>query len=169
MSGTATVVVLEGPSATVRVLEPDEVTVVAVQDRSATVVATAEIGPRGPAGTPASSLITRTASGALSGHRVVVPTADGTVVYASSADPTHRPLPFGFTTQAAADGDPVNVLMFGRLVEPSWSWTPGAALYLGTNGQLTHTEPTSPNFLVQVAVAESATAIYFDPRQPVQR
>lgn len=103
------------------------------------------------------------AATALSGHRVVTPLTDGTIGYASNDNLAHVHAPLWITSGAVSSGGQVDALMLGAMVEPSWSWTPGP-VYLGTNGQLTQTPPTSPGaaFLAQVGTATAPTSLFVD-------
>jgi hypothetical protein len=108
-----------------------------------------------------------TAGMVLSGHRVVRPQFDGTVVYADNTDLTDAHRPLWLTLGAALLGGQVLVQSYGPVEEPSWSWTDGA-IFLGTNGQLTQTVPTSPAaFLIQVAAPDEPTKLFYDPRDPI--
>jgi hypothetical protein len=100
---------------------------------------------------------------ALSGHRVVMPQVNGQLNYASNDNVAHLAAPLWITTGAASPGSPVDVLITGLMVEPSWSWTPGP-VYLGANGQLTQTPPAAPGalFLAQVGTATSPTTLFVD-------
>lgn len=99
----------------------------------------------------------------LSGHRVVTPQADGQLNYASNDNAAHLAAPLWITVGAASPGASVDVLLFGLMIEPSWSWTPGP-VYLGTNGVLTQTPPAAPGavFIVQVGTATSPTSLFVD-------
>jgi len=104
---------------------------------------------------------------ALSGHRVATRAADGTLGYASSTDSEHVHAPLWVTLGAVAAGATAEMLAYGPLTEPSWTWTPGGALFLGSDGLLTQEPPTAPGalFSAQVGVATTATSIFVD-RQP---
>lgn len=124
-------------------------------------------GTGGAGATPDSIVLTRVASGALSGHRLVVPTTGASVEYADNATVTHRGAPLWLTLGAAASGAAVQVLANGLVTESSWSWTRGP-LHLGTNGQLTQAAPTAPAlFLAVVGFATSPTTAVIDPRPPI--
>jgi hypothetical protein len=114
-------------------------------------------GPPGPPGRDGSAVgVTAVSSIAISGHRVVlVPATD--VQYASNDDPTHVNKVLGLTNNAAAAGDDIEVVTAGEVIEPSWNWTPGP-VYLGLNGLLTQTVPTS-GFIKQVGIAMTATRL----------
>lgn len=108
------------------------------------------------------SIISRIATNGVSGHRVVVPADDDEVVYADYTSSAHAVRPHWLTMGAAVAGASVRLLLFGKFEEPSWAWTPGAALYFGANGVLSQSMPGSGYVLI-VAVALSPTIIYFDP------
>jgi len=121
-------------------------------------------GLTGPPGAAGSSAIFATGDAAtsLSGHRVVTPNPDGTLRYATNDDIGDLFAPLWITTGAAASGDPADAIVFGPLIEPSWSWTPGP-VYLGVNGTLTQTPPEPPAvFLAQIAIATGPTALFVD-------
>lgn len=129
-------------------------------------------GPRGvpgPSGDVAGQVqIVGQAGAALSGHRVVTRRADGLITYASNDDPELVAAPLWLTNGAAADGDDVTVVTFGLVEESSWAWTAGVPLYLGADGVLTQSLPTSAGgavFLVQVGYAIDPTTVFFN-RQP---
>lgn len=110
-------------------------------------------------------VLTREAAVDLSGRRVVVPRADGTLEYADNTEPSHIERPMFLTLGAIEAGDEGPVLAFGEVIEATWTWTPSEALYLGTVGVLTQTPPGPPaDFLIEVARATSPDAILFEPK-----
>lgn len=127
------------------------------------------LGPQGPPGVAAEQvLLTRTALAALGGHRVVTATGTGSLTYASNDTAGHLEVPLWLTLGAIAAGATGTVLAFGPVSEPSWAWTPGP-LYLGTNGLLTQTPPSSPAlFSVQVGYATSPTSAFFERRASIR-
>jgi len=106
-------------------------------------------------------VIDRTAAASLGGQRVVRVTTGGEVNYADSATTGHAKSVLGITAGAASSGASVRVLTYGTLVDPSFSFTPLAPIYVGSSGTLTQTAPTS-GFVQQVAVAVTATTIFVD-------
>lgn len=146
--------------------------VIAPTQRAVEITAVAERGPTGEtgaAGPAGSSDLSAVASVALGGGRVVALLADGALDYADSTNPDHIRLSVGVTVGAATSGDAATVRVVGRIEDGSWSWTPLAPLFVGTNGLLTHVEPASPAFSRIVAVAVNATTIYVDPQPPIAR
>ena len=103
---------------------------------------------------------------AIGGHRVVVLDAAGLAFYADQSNPNHMGLVAGVSQGAASLAAAVNIMVKGRIIEPSWSWTPFAPVFLGLNGLLTQTVPTT-GFLLVVGTAFDATSIFVNPSQPV--
>lgn len=109
----------------------------------------------------------RTTAAALSGHRVVTPLNDGTVNYADATNPAHAARPVWLTTGAWNSGVLATLTAAGVVSEPSWSWTPGQPIYLGTNGALTQTQAPGAAFVLIVAEVIDATTIEFRPQVPI--
>jgi hypothetical protein len=128
-------------------------------------------GNQGPEGRPGSgSVVTvqKTAAVAVGGHRAVILNADDQVDYADNTVLSHRDVLFGLTTGAAAAGDLATIQTTGELTEPSWNWTPQQPIFLGVNGLLTQTAPSSPALFRRiVAFAVDATRVVLDFREPV--
>ena len=103
---------------------------------------------------------------ALGGHRMVVLDASQQAQYASSATPAHISIVLGMTTGAAIAGAPVQIQTGGEITEPSWSWSLGSPVYLGVNGLLTQTPPSS-GFSLVIGFPISATVLFINLREPV--
>jgi hypothetical protein len=125
-----------------------------------------EAGPPGASSVGAPSTIDLVADGAISGHRVVRPTAPGEVGYADSGTIAHANGVLGLTINAAIDGDTVRVQTAGRLTEPTWAWTIGLPVFLGAAGNLTQTPPAA-GFQLVVAVAVAADTLVIGIKQPI--
>jgi hypothetical protein len=99
-----------------------------------------------------------------------MPQVNGQLNYASNDNVAHLAAPLWITTGAASPGSPVDVLITGLMVEPSWSWTPGP-VYLGANGQLTQTPPAAPGavFLAQVGIGDQPDISLFVDRSAVDQ
>lgn len=80
----------------------------------------------------------------LSGHRLVVLNSVRHAEYADNQTLDHAHRVLGLTVTAALTGSEVEVVSEGEIQEPSWSWTPGAAIYLGSDGNLIESAPVSP-------------------------
>ena len=111
-------------------------------------------GLPGPAGT--GTVFYATGDQAIGGHRVVRATTTG-VDYADQSVESHQGKVVGITASAFAAGELVKVYTAGEVIESTWTWTPGP-VYLGTNGLLTQTVPTS-GFIQQVGVAHEPTKL----------
>lgn len=125
-------------------------------------------GPQGPIGPSGGSAITAICGAALGGHRMVRYRAfDALIDYASAAAPADFGNVLGMTIHAADEGDPVDVIRSGAIIEPSWSWIVGAPVYLGVSGALTQTPPTAPSFCMIVGFPVTATMLFISGREPV--
>lgn len=122
-------------------------------------------GPQGPPG-QAIDAIDRTADVALSGHRVVRGTSPGGADYCDSATPAHAAAFLGLTQGAASSGAAVTIQRTGIIVEPSWSWAPWLCVFVGANGVLTQSAPSS-GFSLVLGVAMSATSLLIRPQPPI--
>lgn len=125
----------------------------------------AVIGPRGARGPAGAASISIVAAVALSGHRAVIPTADG-AAYPSLADPAHGGLILGITTGAAAQGMPADIQSAGELVEPSWSWAIGP-VFAGDNGILTQSIPAGA-WQRRIGTAIAPTRLLIEPRPEIR-
>jgi hypothetical protein len=101
----------------------------------------------------------------LGGERVVIDTPTG-AIYADSSNLAHANCVVGVTLNSALHNDIVNVRSENELEEPSWSWTPGAPIYLGLNGLMTQVQP-STGFNLQLGYAVTATRIYISIGVPI--
>lgn len=122
------------------------------------------VGIQGPSGA-ASNTIGATAGENLSGHRVVALYEDK-AYYASSASTTYAHAVAGITTGACADGETATIKVHGEITELSWSWTPGAPLFLGVDGALTESSTTGL-YTLRVGHAVTATKAFIHIHQPI--
>lgn len=171
----------DGGQVTVEVAPPPAVVIeikptvidVTVEPPPAVEIVIGAFGPQGPSGPAGATgppgpggVVQGTAGMDLSGQMVVTTDTDGLIVYASSDELADRVGPFWLTMTAALNGQPVQCLTLGEFTEPSWAWTPPAALFLGVDGVLSLTPPDG-GFSVQVAVAIAPTTVFFDPLTPI--
>lgn len=109
---------------------------------------------------------TRLAAAVIVARRGLYRASDGRVAHADKNSETQVMAFVGISeAAAAASGDPVNIRTAGVMVDAAWSWTTGEAIFLGVDGALSHTAPTS-GFLLRVGTALSATSIFIRP-EPV--
>lgn len=86
-------------------------------------------------------MISATAGQDLGGQRVVM-INNGQAFYCDASDTEHIGYSIGITATSASNGSSVLVQILGEIREPSWSFSPGM-VWLGTNGALTQTPPSS--------------------------
>ena len=134
-----------------------------------------QIGPQGVQGEKGDpgeggigGTINRTAATILSGHRVIATDVNGEAIYADKDTPSHVGKVLGICTHAAIAGATIVIQAFGEFTEPTWNWTAGSPIYLGANGTLTQTPPTT-GFLLEVAFALTSTSIFISIKQPFVR
>jgi hypothetical protein len=147
-----------------------EITKAVVPQQAGPVRALAGIpGPPGMDGQPGDiTRISRPAAEPISGQRVVATDSNGDFIYADSSTPAHAQSTIGVTIGAAAQGDTATAIALGPLTENSWTWTPGSLIFLGTNGTLTQTAP-STGFVMVVAKAVTATTIFVNVQPAFNR
>lgn len=142
---------------------------VVIDDSGGVVVVTAGVqGPPGPIG-PAGSVTPNTDYNAafnLSGHRAVYVNDSKLLEYADNTTAAHANRVFGITIRAVAGGSRASVMIFGKLTEPSWSWFTGQSIFLGADGQLQQTRPSS-GFVLKLGYAVSNTTMFVDIKSPI--
>lgn len=141
---------------------PDEVLLEQVE--STALVVSAEQGPPGPIG---SVFIQYPAAQAIGGHRAVYLTEASQCDYADQSDRVKSYQLLGVTIGAVQAGSNARIQTSGLLIEPSWSWAVGEFVYLGGNGLLTQTAPTS-GYLVIIGLAASATGLLISIKPPIK-
>jgi len=107
-----------------------------------------------------------TAGEALGGHRAVV-VANNEAFYADPSSPSQAGQYVGITSNAAQLGDPVQVNFTGEMTESSWSWAPGS-IYVGANGTLTQTRPTT-GWVLNIATALEPTRVLINKTVAILR
>lgn len=127
------------------------------------------VGPQGPQGPSAGGSVPRVADGPISAHRVVRATSDTLVAYCDARTSYHVQTGFGITLNAANGGDAVDVVVVGEITELSWAWIPGSPIFCGNDGVLTQVDDPAWAWIRIVAVAETATKIQVQLRDPIAR
>jgi hypothetical protein len=102
-------------------------------------------------------------SSALSALRVVTLDGAGLWEYATIANPAHATALLCLLQSATAIGGAAEPLLLGFVSDLAWTWVKDAPIFLGIDGVLTQSAPTA-GFMRQVAIATSATQIYFAPQ-----
>jgi hypothetical protein len=146
----------------------DSETTIVTEATQFQILSTGSQGPRGPAG---SASLFKIADSAIGGHRIVVtsPVSDDDVLYASNTTANHANLVLGITLNAASAGGMLEIVRVGEVSEPTWNWTLGAPIFLGTEGLMTQTPPVNPTALFSLVVAFpiTPTKIYVSIREPI--
>lgn len=93
------------------------------------------------------NIVYHTAGTDLSGHRAVVVDA-AAVFYADKDNIAHLANVIGITLGAASSGATATIQTGEEIIEPSWNWTMDQPIFLGNNGMLTQTAPTTGFALV---------------------
>lgn len=108
--------------------------------------------------------------GAINSGRAVCVNSAGRIVYASSDGPDVTSFPIGVaTTDAIGAGTFVSVIAYGMNGDFT-GLTAGSRIYLGPNGTITHTVPTTAgHHIVEMGVAISATEAIIAPRYITKR
>lgn len=111
---------------------------------------------------------TYTAGRALSGHKMVVLNGVREAIYADNTILAHANIVLGLTKGAAAAGAQVEVIREQELQEPSWNWTVGLPIYLGTDGTLIQSAPVSPAlFSLCVGFATATDRMFISVGVPI--
>jgi hypothetical protein len=114
----------------------------------------------------AANYIEQISDGILAGHRVVKTTTSGKVGYADKDTVGDSSIILGITQGASVDLATAKVQYDGKMVEPSWTWTMGDAIFCGNAGVLTQVCPTT-GFVCQVGVPLSPTSMLIEIHQPI--
>lgn len=101
----------------------------------------------------------KNAAYAIGGNRIVVVNSEDKIIYADKDTAAHAAKIFGLTTGAVETGATAKVQTNGVMQEPSWNWTLDVPIYVGNNGLLTQTPPTT-GFLCIVGFPITATSIF---------
>lgn len=110
--------------------------------------------------------LSMTAGVNLSALRAVTTDGSGNAVYASNTSLSNAVV-VGITETAANAGNAVSVRTAGIMTDAYWAWTKGP-VFLGTNGTLTQTAPTSGAIVVQIGRAITATKLQVDIEPIIQ-
>ena len=148
---------------------PEQSQVVVAEEEVTTVViaegAQGLPGPPGPPGGGGDQYVTRTAGQTISANRVLYDRA-GLVYPLGQADGENIFAILGLAVSAGQTGAQISVQRSGTVTDSGWSWAFGR-VYLGANGQLTQTPPSS-GFSVLIGFAATATSINLSINDPIE-
>lgn len=103
----------------------------------------------------------------ISALRVIRISSLGRAVKASSANIADINRAIAVSITAASQGQNIITVTNGEIENAQWSWTPSAPIYLGVDGTLTQTPPTT-GFLQIIGNAETATKIKVNIQQAIK-
>lgn len=104
----------------------------------------------------------------LGGERVVRANDAGEAAYADSAQLTGSHRVLGLTLNATLTSGNVKVRSAGRHEFSGWAWDTTLPIFLGSNGALTQSPPTS-GFILTIGFADTPTSIVVRIGRPVRR
>lgn len=106
------------------------------------------------------------ASASLSALRAVILADSGQLAYASSNNQSHAFCFAGVLPYSASQGDTAIAYRMGEIADAAWSWVRGSPVFLGVNGFLTQTAPTT-GFLLVVGTPKSTNTLVIQPSDPI--
>lgn len=144
-------------------------TVISTVD-SPSILYASEQGPVGPEGKPgpaAGTAFTRPAAANVSGGKAVTLNAAGQVLHANGANAAMAHSVAGISLNGGAAGADITIITTGGEIEESvWNWQANKPVFLGADGVLTQTAPTS-GYLLVVGVAVGPTRMLVKVQQPI--
>lgn len=114
----------------------------------------------------ATYIVRHEAGEVIGGHRAVYLGADDLLYYATNQDLRIKNRILGVTPGAVSRGAVGNVQTFAEMREPSWNWDVNKPIFLGDNGMLVQTPPTS-GFRLIVAFPVDAKTIFISVKEPI--
>lgn len=73
----------------------------------------------------------------------------------------------GIALNSALSGFPVDVIILGVLVDPSWNWSANNLIFLDVNGSIVSTAPTL-GYSVRLGKTLTPTAVLIDIQEPIE-
>lgn len=110
--------------------------------------------------------VTVTAGEVLGGHKAIKLGAGGKAFYASADVADDALKVIGISITAADIDATVTVKISGKITESTWDWDTTKPVFLGVDGRLTQTEPTSGVSLV-MGWPLSATELWLKRHEPI--
>lgn len=158
--GSATVVTVTGQAATIAAVEPI----------TQAVVNGAGQGPPGPAGPQGLQGTNASVFSASAGVTISAQTAvaliNGVVVPAQNTVLEQFGNVVGVSQNGGVPGTLINIQQSGEISLSSWAWTLNKPVYVGPNGPLTQTAPTS-GFLQIVGIPITPTSLSIGLQPPI--
>lgn len=108
------------------------------------------------------------ASGVISALKLVYGLNDGNEVALAESNTTFENAKvLGITKTSANNGDPLEVLTFGKISDASFNFVRGTALFLTTLGNLSNTPPTV-GFIVPVGYSLGNNTVFIKIEEPIE-
>lgn len=122
------------------------------------------VGIQGPPGPTdfGKARISRIAGESLAAFVVVMIASDGKVYRASKSTPIHVSRVLGLTLAAAAINTSVDVHLFGEAINGAWNFDTTKLIYLGDDGALTQSAPTT-GFVLVIGFPTAASSMFVVP------
>jgi hypothetical protein len=102
----------------------------------------------------------------LSGYRVIILNENNKFVYADGTNIAHFGRIIGISSGAIMQDALGNVLAYGLIIDPVWTWNINEPIFLGLHGAMTQIEPTT-GFLQIIGIALSSTSMFLNMREPI--
>ncbi len=110
--------------------------------------------------------ISKIAGDVLGGHKIVKLNSSGKAIYADKDIIEDANQVLGITKHSASANESIYIQTYGEMIEPTWNWNLALPIFLGNNGVLTQTAPTS-GFTLIIGFPLTVTSIYIDIKQPI--
>ena len=114
-----------------------------------------------------SSKITGIAGASISSHKVVYFDSSNLVQYCTNTDFNKAKKVIGITTTSGITGETVTIQNHGKLTDSSFDFQVDNLLFLGDNGLITQTYPSSAQVCIQIGFVINQTTIFIDIKEPI--
>jgi len=116
---------------------------------------------------PNNVYVEKTAGSVIGIHKVVKVGDDGKVYYASCDVLSDAYKVVGLSLNSANVGEPVRILLFGRIRDNSFSFDTAKSIFLGLDGQVVQEIPVEARFVQVLGKVLSRNEILFDLDEPI--
>jgi hypothetical protein len=103
----------------------------------------------------------------LNALRVLAVNTEGKMVYADHRFISNAPRIIGISTYTSSQNLPIDVISYGYWEDSAWSFTPGQPLFLGVDGEIVETVP-STGFIAQIATSITRVSIQVSLQIPIK-
>lgn len=124
-------------------------------------------GDKGDRGYPGTNLISAVGDIDISGHSVIAINPTRGAVLASSDNWMHSHSTIGISLNASIAGAECLVLNFGPLEHSGWNLIPGQTVFLGLNGTMVQTIPSTALYSKIIGIAVTSTSMVVNIQTPI--